>query len=172
MFTFKSLLAVGLLAAPVWVAGEPPKLGQPLAPEDVNSLTVWPDGSGLPEGSGTPTAGLVVYEQKCLACHGPAGNNGINTTLVGGQVVLSELPRIRTVGSYWPYATTLFDYVRRTMPYREPGSLSNDEVYAVVAYLLFLNDIVGEEQVLDAAQLSNLVLPNRERFYSDYELPP
>ena len=176
MPTFKLWLAVSLLAAPFWAASEPPllppKFGQPLATQDVSSLTVWPDGSGLPQGSGTVATGQAVYEQQCLACHGLAGNNGINTTLAGGQVSLTELPKTRTVGSYWPYATTLFDYVRRTMPYREPGSLSNDEVYAVVAYLLFLNDVIEEELVLDAAQLSKVVLPNRQRFYSDYDLPP
>lgn len=171
MFTFRWWLMASLLITPPWAAAESPKLGQPVAPQDATSLTIWPNGEGLPAGNGTAITGRAVYEQQCLACHGVKGTNGPNAALAGGQVALSDLPTLRTVGSYWPYATSLFDYIRRTMPYREPGSLNNDQVYAVVAYLLFLNGVIEEDLVLDAAQLNKVVLPNRQRFYSDYELP-
>jgi len=181
MFTRSGAAAIGLLLAalaqavePTKVAApvvEPPKLGKPLDLTLVTSITIWPDGKGLPVGSGNAALGESVYEQRCQACHGQAGVNGINGPLVGGQVGPADLPTTRTVGSYWPYATSLFDYVRRAMPYREPGSLSNDELYAVVAYLLFLNGVIEQGVVLDAATLSKITLPNRQRFYSEYELP-
>lgn len=181
MYTAKGLLATSILLATLSAACEParlsvsnqapPQLGQPLAPQQTGSITVWPNGKGLPAGSGNALIGQKIYTQKCQACHGAAGAGGINDALVGGQVTLTELPKSKTLGSYWPYATSLFDYVRRSMPYREPGSLSHDEVYAVVAYLLFLNGVIEEHKTLDAARLSEVKLPNRQRFYSEYELP-
>lgn len=179
MFTPKGSVSIALLALVLTspaIASDPspadaPRLGQPLKPLEVNSITVWPNGEGLPPGSGSVVTGRKVYATHCQACHGPSGTDGINAALVGGQVAPSSLPKVRTVGSYWPYATSLFDYVRRAMPYRTPGSLSDDEVYAVVAYLLFLNKVVAEDTTLDAAQLSKVNLPNRQRFYSEYELP-
>ncbi len=159
----------GLAALPAQ-AEDRPKLGQALSAE-TSSITIWPDGQGLPQGSGNAAAGEAIYQRKCAACHGAEGQQGINTPLVGGQVGIAELPKVRTLGSYWPYATTLFDYIRRTMPYPEPGSLSTDEVYALVAYLLVQNGILEAEVKLDAEGLSNIQLPNRPRFYSEYDLP-
>jgi mono/diheme cytochrome c family protein len=158
-------------AVQVW-ASDGPGLGKRLKAKEIHGITVWPDGEGLPRGSGTVADGEKVYQQHCVACHGTAGKGGINDALVGGNVPLSEPPSIRTVGSYWPYATTLFDYIRRAMPYRSPGQLSANETYAVVAYLLHLNELIDENQRLDAKVLRDLKATNRARFYSRYLLPP
>ena len=116
----------------------------PATPEQVAGwdISIGPDGAGLPPGSGTAAAGKVVYEAKCLACHGVDGAGRPNDQLVGGQGTLREAAPIRTIGSYWPYATTVFDYIRRAMPYVTPHSLTPDETYAVTAYLLALNGVI------------------------------
>ena len=116
-------------------------------PEEIASwdISIGPDGAGLPPGSGTPKQGEAVYVAKCLACHGEKGAGKPNDQLVGGMARLpATSPPVKTVGSFWPYATTIFDYVRRAMPYNESKSLTNDEVYAVVAYILQLNGVIGE----------------------------
>ncbi|MEQ8485566.1 MAG: cytochrome c [Pseudomonadales bacterium] len=128
------------------------------------SLTVYPDGAGLPPGRGDARAGAVVYAAHCLACHGPGGRGGVNDALVGGHDTLAGAAPQRTVGSFWPYATTVFDYVRRAMPYPAPGSLSTDQVYAVTAYLLAEHGIIDADTVLDAETLPAVVMPNRDGF--------
>lgn len=133
-------------------------------------FTVMPDGEGLPDGSGDVSSGSEVYRRHCLVCHGESGTGGINDELVGGQGSLTTAHPKKTVGSYWPYAPTLFDYIRRAMPYPSPGLLSNDEIYAVTAYLLYLNDIIDEDTVLDEDSLSLIVMPNRDGF--DRAYPP
>ena len=105
---------------------------------------------------------------KCLVCHGGEGQGQINDRLVGGHGSLAGSAPIKTVGSYWPYATTVFDYIRRAMPYLQPQSLTNDEVYAVTAYILFLNGIVNEDQTMDAEILPGIEMPNRENFRLAY----
>ncbi|NOX52191.1 MAG: cytochrome c [Gammaproteobacteria bacterium] len=145
---------------------EAPNLGQILAPNEVVDLTVFADGSGLPAGSGSVAQGKLVYEQQCMVCHGMNGVNGINAPLAGGS-----LPNVRTIGSYWPYATSIFDYVQRAMPYATPGTLSVDDTYAVVGYLLFLNNLLDSEVQLDAARLARITLPNADNFFSEYPLP-
>ena len=130
-------------------------------------FTVFPDGKGLPEGQGTAREGRAVYQQFCAACHGPNAEGDDAAALVGGRGSLtSERPR-RTVESYWPYATTVWDYIRRSMPYEAPGSLSNDEIYAVVAHLLHLGGIVGEDEVLGRESLPRIEMPNRDGFVAD-----
>ena len=126
---------------------------------------------GLAAGSGTAAAGKTVYEAKCLACHGVDGAGQPNDRLVGGQGTLREAAPIRTVGSYWPYATTVFDYIRRAMPYVTPHSLTADETYAVTAYLLALNDVIAQDAVMDASTLPKVVMPNRANFDSAYREP-
>jgi cytochrome c len=111
-----------------------------------------------------------VYATKCLACHGPEGANGVNDRLVGGQGTLTSATPVKTIGSYWPYATTVFDYVRRAMPYPAPHSLSDAEAYAVTAYLLHLNGIIGADDVMDATSLPKVKMPNRDGFRS--AIPP
>jgi S-disulfanyl-L-cysteine oxidoreductase SoxD len=160
------LCAVLLLAVPA-LAAEMPRLGQPIAPAELApwDISIAPDGAGLPPGRGTAAQGAAIYAAKCQACHGEKGAGKPNDPLVGGVGTLaSERPAVKTVGSYWPYATTLFDYIRRAMPWNETKSLSTDELYAVCAYILHLNGIVGENDVLDAQSLPKVAMPNRDGF--------
>ncbi len=154
-------------------AQEGPGLGVPATPEQVAGwdISIGPDGAGLPPGSGTAAAGKAVYDAKCLACHGAEGAGRPNDQLVGGQGTLREAAPIRTLGSYWPYATTVFDYIRRAMPYVTPHSLTADETYAVTAYLLALNGVIAEGDVMNATTLPKVVMPNRANFDSAYREP-
>ncbi len=154
-------------------AQQGPNLGVPATPEQIAGwdVSIGPDGAGLPPGSGTAAGGKAVYEAKCLACHGAEGAGQPNDRLVGGQGTMREAAPIRTVGSYWPYATTVFDYVRRAMPYVTPHSLTADETYAVTAYLLALNGVIAQDAVMDASTLPKVVMPNRANFDSAYREP-
>jgi cytochrome c len=145
-----------------------PNLGRDVTPEDIAAweISIPPDGSGLPPGSGTATAEGAVYNAKCASCHGVKGIEGPADPLVGGIGTLASQKPVKTVGSYWPYATTLFDYIRRAMPFNAPQSLSNDEVYAVSAYLLFLNGLIDPEARMDAKTLPQVKMPNRDGFVS------
>jgi S-disulfanyl-L-cysteine oxidoreductase SoxD len=148
-------------------AAESPNLGHVAAPEELAAwdISIGPDGAGLPPGSGTPRQGEAVYVAKCLACHGEKGAGKPNDQLVGGRGTLAgDQAPVKTVGSFWPYVTTLFDYVRRAMPLNESKSLSNDEVYAVVAYLLHLNGIIDENETIDARTLPKVRMPNADGF--------
>lgn len=131
-----------------------------------------PDGAGAPPGSGSVAEGKAVYDVKCVGCHGPTGQEGPNDRLVGREpregFPFGESRGIRrTIGNYWPYATTIFDYVIRAMPMTSPGSLTADEVYAVAAYILFLNEIIPEDAVMNAETLPAVVMPARNRFVPD-----
>jgi S-disulfanyl-L-cysteine oxidoreductase SoxD len=146
---------------------EGPGLGRVATPDEIASwdVSIGPDGAGLPPGRGTPKQGETVFAEKCVACHGEKGAGKPNDQLVGGRGSLSgEQAPVKTVGSFWPYATTLFDYVRRAMPLNAPKSLSNDEVYAVSAYILQLNGIIGEADAMDAQTLPQVQMPNRDGF--------
>ena len=127
-------------------------------------ISIPPSGAGLPPGSGTAKQGETVYVAQCQACHGPKGVGKPADVLVGGVGSLATDKPLRTVGSYWPYATTLFDYTRRAMPATKPLSLTNDEVYAVTAYLLYLNGIIGEGAEMNAQTLPQVKMPNRDGF--------
>lgn len=129
-------------------------------------IDVKPDGEGLPAGRGSVAEGEVVYRTYCVTCHGPTGVEGPNDRLVGTSPWI-EWPEGRAVGNYWPYATTLFDYIRRAMPQSAPGSLSTDETYAVIAYLLHRNDLLPPEAVMDAEALPAVEMPARDRFVTD-----
>jgi len=131
------------------------------------NIDVAPDGHGLPAGSGDVAHGKAVFAAKCAMCHGAAGQGGIGDRLVGGRGTLASDKPVKTVGSYWPYATTLFDYIRRAMPYNAPQSLSADDIYAVSAYLLYLNGVVPESTRLDAKTLPKVKMPNRHGFVRD-----
>ena len=152
---------------------EGPQLGVEAAPAEVAAwdISIGPDGAGLPPGSGTALDGAPVYAIQCLACHGAEGSGQLNDALVGGHGTLGGPAPRRTIGSYWPYATTVFDYIRRSMPYLQPQSLTNDEVYALTAYLLFLNGIIEEDDVIDARTLAAVVMPNRDNFILAYPPP-
>jgi mono/diheme cytochrome c family protein len=136
--------------------------------DDVNGLT----GAGLPPGSGSVAQGQTAYEQHCAACHGDFGEGaGRYPVLAGGQGTLTSARPVKTVGSYWPYAPTLFDYIRRAMPFNAPGTLTNDQVYAIVAYILNLNNIVPADAVMNARTLAAVKMPNRNGFINEHLKP-
>ncbi len=141
-------------------------LGQPATQAEINAWNddVSPAGDNLPAGSGSVAQGQRVYAEKCAACHGAQGQGGPMDKLVGGQGTLDTKAPVKTVGSYWPYATTVFDYVRRAMPFNAPGTLSDDQVYAVTAYLLYMNGIVQSNAVMNAKTLAAVKMPNRDNF--------
>jgi len=160
-------ICAALVAAAAASAADAPHFGTPISPADLApwDISIGPDGAGLPAGSGTAAQGETVYVAKCQACHGEKGAGKPNDTLAGGAGTLAgDKPALKTVGSYWPYATTLFDYVRRAMPWDHPKSLSDEEVYAVSAYVLYLNGIVGRDDVIDATSLPQIKMPNRDGF--------
>lgn len=138
-------------------------------------IDITPDGTGLPTGAGTAAHGAPIYTAKCASCHGVEGEG----TPIGSALVRRnpgdafdfgtsmEKERDKTIGNYWPYATTLFDYIRRAMPFDRPGSLTDDEVYALVAYLLHRNEIISEDAVMNAESLPRVVMPARDRFVVD-----
>jgi hypothetical protein len=160
------LIAVALASSTV-LADESPNLGRAATPEEIASYDIdaSPDGSGLPPGSGTAKQGETVYAEKCMSCHGPKGLNGPVMQLVGGTGTIGvEQKPLKTVGSFWPYATSVFAYTRRSMPYYNTKSLSNDELYAATAYVLYLNSLVGENDVMNAQTLPKVRMPNRNGF--------
>lgn len=149
-------------------------LGRPATPAEIAALDidVRPDGTGLPEGRGTASAGAAIYASKCAQCHGATGKEGPNDVLVGrvpgDTFPFAQDPKVpHTIGSYWPYATTVFDYIRRAMPPMAPGSLTNDEVYALTAFLLRANDLIAADAVMDRASLPNVQMPARQYFAPD-----
>src|SRR5204863_2513173 len=127
-------------------------------------ISIPPSGAGLPPGSATAKQGLAVYTARCQACHGPAGVGKPADALIGGIGSLATAKPVRTVGSFWPYATTLFDYTRRAMPLQNPKSLTDDEVYAVSAYILSLNGIIADNVQMNAQTLPQVKMPNRDGF--------
>jgi S-disulfanyl-L-cysteine oxidoreductase SoxD len=147
-------------------AQDVPGLGVPVTDEQIAgwALTVLPDGTGLPPGRGDVPTGAAIYAVKCVPCHGVDGTGGPNDALAGGAGSLTSAAPVRTIGSYWPYATTVFDYIRRAMPFPQPQSLSDDEVYALTAYLLNLNGIVDVDAVMDAGSLPQVQMPNKDNF--------
>jgi S-disulfanyl-L-cysteine oxidoreductase SoxD len=144
-------------------------VGRPPTAEEVRAwdLTIRPDGQGLPPGRGTAALGKPIYAERCAACHGETGEDPKYSRLVGGHGTLATDKPIRTIGSFWQYAPTLWSYIRRAQPYDNPGSLTPDQVYAVTAYLLHRNGIIGEQDVMDATTLPRVQMPNRDGFVSD-----
>lgn len=170
-----SWLRTSLLSAAVLTCfgtcGKASEFGRPASPAEIGlwNIDVRPDGAGLPGGSGGVARGASVFAENCAACHGEAGQGGIGGPLVGGIGTLASDHPVKTVGSFWPYATTLFDYVRRAMPYPAPGTLSDDDSYAVSAYILSLNGIIPPDAVLDRQTLPKVQMPNRAGFVPDRE---
>jgi mono/diheme cytochrome c family protein len=149
-------------------------IGRPASPAEIAAwdIDVGPDGRGLPDGRGTPSGGERIYAERCAACHGKSGTEGPADILVGREpregFPFGRDPNIpKTIGNYWPYATTLFDYVRRAMPANAPGSLRDADVYDVVAYLLFRNEIIPSDAVVDRTSLPKVTMPARDRFVVD-----
>ena len=141
-----------------------PQLGTPAGEALLSETTVLPNGQGLPPGAGNVADGQRLYAQHCLACHGPDGQDGINDVLAGGQGTLTTDAPLKTIGSYWPYATTLFAYVRSAMPYNTPGILSDNEAYALTAYLLYLNNVIAPDSTVTSASLPAITMPNAAGF--------
>jgi cytochrome c len=173
MFTRKTVnwlvLMVAITAAPALYSQH---LGKPIDESQLDNfdLVAGPDGLGFPVGSGTAKQGKAVFESKCAACHAVTGEGlSASTRLVGGNMQ-SEGNPLRTVGSFWPHASTLFDFIRRAMPANAPKSLSNEEVYQATAYVLFLNEIITEDTVLDKKALLEIVMPNGDGFIDQSHL--
>jgi cytochrome c len=152
------------------MAQQGPGLGTEIAAADLApwDISIETDGTGLPPGSGNVASGAEIYAAQCLACHGEEGSGQPNDRLVGGHGTLTELNQIRTIGSFWPQASTVFDYIRRAMPFNTPQSLANDEVYALTAYILYLNGIIGENDIMNAGTLAAIEMPNRDGFILSY----
>jgi S-disulfanyl-L-cysteine oxidoreductase SoxD len=167
--------ALALVLACAWTAesteesGGSYGLGRAATDEEirVRNIDVSSTGEGLPSGQGTVKQGAQVFATKCAMCHGPSGTEGPKDKLVGGRDTLKTAKAVRTVGSYWPYAPTLYDYINRAMPFNAPGSLNPDEVYSVIAWLLFQNEIVKEDAVINAQTLPQVQMPNRNGFIQD-----
>ena len=142
--------------------------GRPALTAEIEKLDIdiRPDGKGLPPGSGTVAAGKAIYDLKCAACHGVGGIGGPN-----GSLAMNPDPKVarreKVIGNYWPYASTIFDYVRRAMPFNQPGSLSDTEVYNLTAYLLHLNKIIDEKTVIDAKTLPLVQMPAQKLYVPD-----
>jgi cytochrome c len=163
--------AVMLWVATVTVAAQSPRfgVGRPPTPDEIRNLgsAIAPDGTGLPEGSGSVAEGRAVFAAQCARCHGPTGEGDVGARLVGGQGTLNTPRPLKTVGSFWPYATTLWDYINRAMPFDKPGLLKPAEVYAASAFILNLNGIIDESDVMTAATLPKVRMPNRDGFVAD-----
>jgi cytochrome c len=169
MFTRKGAIA----AASLWLAltggaslAETPNLGKPI---DEAAIAAWdisilPDGTGLPKGSGTPAQGAPIYAEKCAACHGDNGKGGEAAALVSDRQLAGISAAQKTIKNFWPYSTTIFDFVRRAMPFQMPRSLTDDEVYALTAYILAENKLIGATDTMDAQTLPKVKMPNRDNF--------
>jgi cytochrome c len=168
MFTRSGLVLALVFAAMTGVRAEPPGLGKPISEADIAAwdISIMPDGAGLPPGRGTAAEGVRVYAEKCAACHGEHGVKPVAPgagPLVGGGK-LDRIEAVKTIGNFYGHATTVFDFIRRAMPFNEPRTLTNDEAYAVTAYLLAANKIIGENDVMDAQSLPKVKMPNRDNF--------
>jgi cytochrome c len=163
------LVSAALLCAQLSAYAESMGLGTTATPKEIAGwdIDVSPGGTGLPPGSGTVAHGEQVYRTTCMACHGSNLQGGYGPPLKGGEGSLVTQKPLKTIGSYWPYATTVFDYIRRAMPFQAPQSLTNEEVYSVTAYLLHMNGILPENATLDASSLKAIRMPNRNGFYLD-----
>jgi mono/diheme cytochrome c family protein len=168
-FTVAAFAVVALAWGTSAQAQSPYGIGRPATPAEISGWNIDIDryGNNLPPGSGSVSQGHEIFDQQCAACHGAKGEGGVGDRLVGGQGTLATPEPVQTVGSYWPYAPTLFDYIRRAMPQNAPQSLSNDDVYAVSAYILNLNGLLAVDATLDAKTLSAIKMPNRSMFVGD-----
>lgn len=162
-----ALLAAGCASAPLPAPLAAPRLGQPVSAAEVArwNRDVFPDGRGLPPGRGVAADGEALFRLHCQICHGAAGRGASAEELAGSSEPLTSETPDKTIGSYWPYATTLFDFIRRAKPMGAPGSLTNDEVYALSAYLLQLNGVIGADLEMNARSLAAVRMPNRDGFF-------
>ena len=173
MSTRKSLVAVLLVLGAGAALAESPKLGRPISEADIAQwdIAILPNGSNLPPGQGTAVEGAKIYAEKCIMCHGDQGKGGVAPfypALVGGQPLTNGIETPKTIANYYAYPTTIFDYTRRGMPYNAPRTLTDNEVYALTAYILSLNKLIGENDVMDAKTLPQVKMPNRDNFILPY----
>lgn len=168
-FAFKAGAVAVALGASVALGAmafaESPRLGKPITQADLAEwdINVFPDGTNLPPGSGKSADGAKIYAEKCVACHGEGGKGGVAARLIGGPPK-ATLDGGKTIANYWPYATTVFDFIRRSMPWTQPRSLTDQEVYALTAYILAENKLIGEGDEMNAATLPKVQMPNRDNF--------
>jgi S-disulfanyl-L-cysteine oxidoreductase SoxD len=163
------LCVVGALIAAT-AQGRPYNIGRKASTAEIRNrdISLAPDGTGLPLGRGTAIQGRAVYRAKCAGCHGVRGQgSAVMPALVGGRGTLASEEPLPTVGSYWPYATTVWDYIHRAMPYQNPGTLTSNEVYSVTAYVLFANKIIKQHDELNEQTLPKVKMPNRSGFIRD-----
>ena len=175
MFMHKTAAGIAACAALLFFAAragaQVPNLGQPISEADLApwDLTIMPDGSGLPPGSGTPAQGKQLFASYCAICHGDGGKGGIGDVLaVDNPPPLSGPGSAKLLANFWPVSTTLFDFIRRAMPFTQPISLSNDQIYALTAYLLNINKVIGDSDVMDARSLPAVKMPNRDNFFPEF----
>jgi S-disulfanyl-L-cysteine oxidoreductase SoxD len=163
MSTPRLAAVFALACAPAIAAG--PNLGRPITPAEIApwDISIQPDGTGLPPGGGTPAQGAKIFAQKCAACHGENARGGTNAALVGGATIVN-MDSNRTIANFWPYATTVFDYIRRAMPWPQPRSLSDNEVYALTAYILAENKLIAQDASMNPDTLPKVHMPNRDGF--------
>ncbi|MEA2919445.1 MAG: S-disulfanyl-L-cysteine oxidoreductase SoxD [Bradyrhizobium sp.] len=169
-FAALALAFAALALAPRAASAEGANLGRPVDAADIApwDISIMPDGTGLPPGSGTAAQGAKLFAEQCSACHGDnAKGSEFGAALVGGPS-RANLDGGKTIRNYWPYATTLFDYIRRAMPYTQPNSLTSEEVYALTAYILALNQLIGEKDAMTAETLPQVRMPNRDNFITRF----
>ena len=163
----RAILAAALLAATAAAAmAETPNLGKPIDEAAIANwdISILPDGTGLPKGSGTSAQGAAIFAEKCSACHGDNAKGGVAGALVEEKKISGISASQKTIKNFWPYATTIFDFIRRAMPFQMPRSLSDDEVYALTAYILAENKLIGAGDTMDAQTLPKVKMPNRDNF--------
>ena len=162
----KAIVVIALLAFGSSVLAQGPGLGKPIAPADLAAwdISILPDGTNLPPGSGTSAQGAPIFAAKCALCHGEGGKGATAAAIVGGAPLTSGIETPKSVANFWPYSTTVFDFIRRAMPWQAPRTLTNDEVYALTAYILALNKIIGENDTMNAQTLPKVRMPNRDGF--------
>jgi len=160
------VLVIALAFCSGTALAQSPRLGKPIPEADVAAwdISAMPDGTGLPPGSGTPAQGAKIYVEKCVACHGENGTGKPFAALVGGAPLTSGIETPKTIANFWGFSTIVFDFVRRAMPFQQPRTLTNDEVYALTAYILALNKIIGDNDTMNAQTLPKVRMPNRDGF--------
>ena len=165
MSTPRLFLAVALAAVSTAAFAESPKLGRPITEQDIAAwdIAAMPSGAGLPPGGGNAVQGAKVFAEKCAACHGEGGKGGISAAVVGAPPIKS-IDTTKTIANFWGYSTTVFDYVRRAMPWMSPRTLTDDEVYALTAFILAQNKIIGDNDVMNAQTLPKVKMPNADNF--------
>ncbi len=160
------VLAIALAFGADAAVAQSPRLGKPITEADIAAwdISAMPDGTGLPPGSGTSAQGAKIYAEKCVACHGQNGTGKPYAALVGGTPLSDGIDTPKTIANFWGYSTIVFDFIRRAMPFPAPRTLTDDEVYALTAYILALNGIIGENDTMNAQTLPKVMMPNRDGF--------